>query len=52
VIVVFAPEGTPPLLGATALELFSLAADPVDHRLIPVPALLKKSMGLISIHGH
>lgn len=41
VLVVFAPEGTSPLLGATALELFSLAADPVSQVLIPVPALLK-----------
>ena len=41
VLVVFAPDGTSPLLGATALELFGLAADPVNQRLIPVPALLK-----------
>ena len=41
VLVVFAPEGTPALLGATALELFGLGADPVNQRLIPVPALLK-----------
>ena len=41
VLVVFAPEGTSPLLGAAALELFGLAADPVNQRLIPVPALLK-----------
>ena len=41
ILVVFAPEGTSPLLGATALELFSLAADPVNQRLIPGPALLK-----------
>ncbi len=41
VLVVFAPEETDPLLGATALELFSLAVDPVNQRLIPVPALMK-----------
>ena len=41
VLVVFAPDGTSPLLGATALELFGLATDPVNQRLIPVPALLK-----------
>ena len=41
VLVVYAPEGTSPLLGATALELFGLAAEPVNQRLIPVPALLK-----------
>ena len=41
VLVGFAPEGTSPLLGATALELFGLAADTVNQWLIPVPALLK-----------
>ena len=40
-MVVFAPEDTAPLLGATALETASLAVDPVLQRLIPVPALLK-----------
>jgi len=40
VLVVFAPEDTDPLLGATVLELFSLAVDPVHQQLIPVPALL------------
>ena len=45
VLVVFAPEGTPPLLGATVLELFSLGADPVNQRLIPVPSLLKQHFG-------
>jgi len=44
VLVVFAPEGTTPLLGATALEIFGLAADPVNQRLIPVPALLKTAI--------
>lgn len=42
VLVVFAPVGTGPLLGATALEVFGLAADPVNQRLLPVPALLKR----------
>lgn len=41
VMVVFAPEDTAPLLGATALETASFAVDPVHQRLIPVPALLK-----------
>ncbi len=40
-MVVFAEEGTTPLLGATALETASLAVDPVHEKLIPVPALLK-----------
>ena len=35
--VVFAPEGAAPLLGAVALEIFGLAADPVNGRLIPMP---------------
>ena len=37
--VVFAPEGAAPLLGAVALEIFGLAADPVNKRLIPMPPL-------------
>jgi clan AA aspartic protease len=41
VMVVFAPEGTTPLLGATTLETAGLAVDPIHQRLIPVPALLK-----------
>lgn len=39
-LVVFGPEGTTALLGATTLELFHLAVDPVEQRLIPVPGLL------------
>lgn len=38
--VVFAPEDTSPLIGATTLENLSLAVNPVHQRLIPVPALL------------
>jgi len=34
------PQGSRPLFGAYALELFSLAVDPVNQRLFPVPALL------------
>lgn len=33
--VVFAPEGTPPLIGATTLQLLCLGVDPVNHRLFP-----------------
>lgn len=39
-IVVFGDEGTEPLLGAFTLEAFLVAPDPVNHRLIPVRALL------------
>ncbi|MBI4308537.1 MAG: clan AA aspartic protease [Chloroflexi bacterium] len=39
--VAFGPEGAKPLLGATALEILNLAADPVRRRLVPVPGLLK-----------
>ena len=38
-VVVFAEEDSQPLLGAFTLEAFSLAADPVNQRLIPVDAL-------------
>lgn len=40
-MVVFADEGTTPLLGATALETASLVVDPIHQKLVPVPALLK-----------
>ena len=40
-LVVFAPEGTGPLLGATSLETASLAVDPIHSRLVPVLALMK-----------
>ena len=40
-LVVFGPEGSAPLLGATTLHLFNLAVDPTRERLVPVPALLK-----------
>ncbi len=40
-LVVFAGEDTDPLLGATGLEIFGLAVDPIHRRLVPVPALLK-----------
>ena len=40
-VVVFGPEGTSPLLGATTLELASLAVDPIRQILVPVSGLLK-----------
>ena len=40
VLVVFAPEGATPLLGATALEIFGLGVDPIEQRLMPRPGLL------------
>ena len=41
VVVVFGPEGSSPLLGATTLELFGLGVDPVARRLILVTGLMK-----------
>jgi|TARA_B100002003_G_scaffold181389_1_gene169465 clan AA aspartic protease len=41
-LVVFGPEATGPLLGATTLQLFNLAVDTTRERLVPVPALLKQ----------
>ena len=41
VLVVFGPEDATPLLGATTLELFNLAVNPVSQSLISVPGLLK-----------
>ena len=40
-LVVFAPDGTGPLLGATTLETAGLTVDPIHRRLVSVPALLK-----------
>ena len=40
-IAVFGEPGSEPLLGVFTLEGFRLAADPVNRRLVPVPALLK-----------
>jgi clan AA aspartic protease len=37
--VVFARPGNTPLLGATTLEIFRLAADPVHKQLIPAPRI-------------
>src|SRR6266850_6460473 len=39
-VVVFGDDETAPLLGATTLELFGLAVDPIKRKLIPTPALL------------
>lgn len=40
-VAVFGEPGTEALLGAFTLEAFGLAADPVNHRLLRVPGLLK-----------
>jgi len=45
-IAVFAPPTSEPILGVFTLEGFRLAADPVNGRLISVPALAKLA-GLI-----
>lgn len=42
VLVVFTPVGTMPLLGATTLETFGLAANPVAQELVEVPGLMKR----------
>ena len=41
VVVVFMPDNSSPLLGATTLEMFGLGVDPVGMRLAAVPMLLK-----------
>ena len=40
-IAVFGEQGTEPLMGAVTIEEFGLAVDPVGHRLLRVPGLLK-----------
>jgi len=39
-VVVFGEPGSEPILGVVALEEFGLGVDPVQHRLISVPARL------------
>jgi len=39
-IVVFGDEGSQVLMGADTLQGFSLAPDPVNHRLMPIPGVL------------
>jgi clan AA aspartic protease len=41
VSVVFGPDDATPILGATTLETFGLAVDPVGKQLVPVDGLLK-----------
>ncbi len=41
-LVVFGATGVMPLLGATTLELFNLAVDPVRQKLVSVPGLMKQ----------
>lgn len=43
-VAVFGEPESEPLLGAVTLEEFGLAVDPVQRRLIPVPALLKANL--------
>ena len=43
--VIFAPENTRPLLGATALEIFSLIVAPNEGRLVSTDALLMQAAG-------
>ena len=40
-LVVFGDETAEPLLGANSLQGLLLVPDPINHRLIPVPGLLK-----------
>ena len=51
VVVVFGPEGTAPLLGATTLEMASLAVDPIREVLVPVSGLLKSWLDSPSSNG-
>ena len=45
VVVVFGDSEGTVLLGASSLEAFHLAADPVGKRLVPVPGLLMEMSG-------
>lgn len=41
VLVIFGPDDAEPIIGATTLETFGFAADPVGKQLVPVDGLLK-----------
>ena len=41
-LVIFGPDNTEPLLGATTLQLFNMAVDTAGERLFSVPGLLKR----------
>jgi clan AA aspartic protease len=45
-LVVFGDEGSMPLLGAYTLEGFSLAVDPMSRRLVSVPGLALRVIGI------
>ena len=51
VVVVFGPEGASPLLGATTLEMASLAVDPIREVLVLVSGLLKSWLDSSSSNG-
>ena len=42
-LVIFAPEGSTPLLGTTALEDTRLGVDPINERLISITGLLEEA---------
>ena len=42
-VIVFGAPGSEPILGVVTLEMLGLGVDPVNRRLIPVPALLKSA---------
>ena len=42
-LVLFNEEGTPPLLGALALEGVFMGVDPIAKRLVPVEGLMMRS---------
>ena len=42
-LVIFAPEGTMPLLGVTTLENIGVGVGPVHERLVPVLGLLRRA---------
>ena len=50
-LVVFNDEGTPPLLGALALEALFLGVDPVRQRLVPVDGLLMSPISEDDLDG-
>jgi excinuclease ABC subunit B len=48
VLVAFAPEGAPPIIGAHTLQSLGLVVDPVEHRLMPKEGYMLSQFQLVA----
>ena len=49
VLCIFGDETSQPLMGAMVLEAFSLGVDPVNRRLVPIPALAMAAIRMAQV---